>query len=112
MSKMLSGGDVGVREAESEREGKMPLADVTNCMKLRDTRPSANKNRTFLTLAIPRNSAQLSTRSSAATDQFSVTSGKTNARRQKHRIPKLREKTSSPHGSNSPACTPFLVSLI
>jgi hypothetical protein len=63
MSKMLSGAEDRVSRTESERDGKMPVANAKICRKLRDTRPSAARNCTFLTLAIPGNFTRLSARS-------------------------------------------------
>jgi hypothetical protein len=62
MSKMLSGVAVSGSRIESECGGKRALTDAENCTELRDTHRSTNKNRTFLTLAIPRNFARLSAR--------------------------------------------------
>jgi hypothetical protein len=62
MSMMLSGMVGSGSRRESDCGGKMPLANAKNFTELRDTHPSTTKNRTFLTLAIPRNIARLSAR--------------------------------------------------
>jgi hypothetical protein len=92
MSEKLSGAEDSVSRAESGGDGKMPIANANNCMKLCDSRPSATENRTFLTLAIPVNLARLSTCSSAVTGQFIAASRRTTAQRKKRGIPKLRGK--------------------
>jgi hypothetical protein len=56
---MLSGVVGSGSRIDSECGGKMPFANATNCTKLQNTRPSTNRNRTFLTLAIPGNIARL-----------------------------------------------------
>jgi hypothetical protein len=59
MSKTLSGEVGSGSRVENERGGKTPLTNATNCIELRNTQPSATKNRTFLTLAIPCNFARV-----------------------------------------------------
>ena len=72
MSKMLSGAEVGAREAESERGEKTPLANAKNCRKTFDTLASSTKNCTFLTLVIPGNFAPLMSGNPTPADQFSA----------------------------------------
>src|ERR1700735_5576699 len=74
MSKMLSGAEVGAREAEGEQDGKPPLGKAKNCRELFDTCALTARNCALLTLAISSNFAPFVDAKSAVTDQFSAAS--------------------------------------
>jgi hypothetical protein len=81
MSKVLSGTEVGAREAEGERDGKTLLANAENCA--------------FLTLAIPVNFAQLSPRSTPFPINLVPLPAKESPGARNTTSPKIRGKTDS-----------------
>jgi hypothetical protein len=92
MSMKLSAAVGKMRRLAGECDGKTSLATAENCMKLRDTRSSPAKNRTFLTFGNSRQFRISFDAQSSTAIQFGTPSYKTSARRKKHEIQKVREK--------------------